>query len=75
MTDYTIDVAKVEELQTIINTDELETIFNRAKSAIVNGAKVILVRKDASGKATKFDEMDTLDVLESYRENVFKYLH
>ncbi|RYF86822.1 MAG: hypothetical protein EON98_02500 [Chitinophagaceae bacterium] len=75
MTDYTIDVAKVEELQTINNTDELETMFSRAKSAIVNGAKVILVRKDASGKATKFDEMDTLDVLETYRENVFKYLH
>lgn len=75
MTDYTIDVAKVEELQTINNTDELETMFSRAKSAIVNGAKVILVRKDASGKATRFDEMDTLDVLETYRENVFKYLH
>ena len=74
MTDYTINVTQIEELQTINNTDELETIFARAKSAVVNGAKVILVRKEASGKANKFDEIDTLDVLESYKKGVFKYL-
>lgn len=74
MKDYTINVTQIEELQTINNTDELEKIFTRAKSAIVNGAKVILVRKDSSGKANKFDEMDTLDALENYRKEVFKYL-
>ena len=74
MQDYTINVTQIEELQTINNTDELETIFTRAKSAIVNGAKVILVRKEASGKVNKFDEMDTLDDLEKYREQVFRYL-
>lgn len=74
MKDYTINVTQIEELQTINNTGELEIIFTRAKSAIVNGAKVVLVRKDALGKANKFDEMDTLDTLESYRQRVFKYL-
>ena len=74
MNDYKINVAQIEELQTIGNTVELETIFARAKSAVVNGAKVILVRKEASGKESKFDEIDTLDTLEAYRNNVFKYL-
>ena len=74
MTDYIINVAQVEELQTISNTAELSTIFNRAKSAIVNGAKVILVRKNTTGVSGKFDEMDTLDELEKYRKQVFKYL-
>jgi hypothetical protein len=40
----------------------------------VNGAKVILVRKDAAGKSNKFDEMDTLEELEGYNKQVFKYL-
>ncbi|HUC82423.1 MAG TPA: hypothetical protein VMR70_16070 [Flavisolibacter sp.] len=74
MQDYKINVTQIEELQTINNTDELENIFARAKSAVVNGAKVILVRKEASGKENKFDEIDTLDTLESYRNGVFKYL-
>gem|GEM_PF-929554 len=74
MQDYKINVTQIEELQTISNTDELENIFTRAKSAIINGAKVILVRKEASGKENKFDEIDTLDALESYKAGVFKYL-
>jgi hypothetical protein len=40
----------------------------------VNGAKVILVRKEANGTENKFDEIDTLDTLEAYRNGVFKYL-
>lgn len=74
MNDYTINVTQIEELQTISNIDELETIFTRAKSTIVNGAKVILIRKEVSGKVNKFDEMDTLEDLEKYRERVFRYL-
>ena len=74
MTDYTINVSRIEEYQTINNTDELEKIFARAKSAVVNGAKVILSRKESSGKVNKFDEMDTLEALEIYRAQVFKYI-
>jgi hypothetical protein len=74
MNDYTINVTQIEEYQDIKNIDALEAIFTRAKSAIVNGAKVILVRKDAAGKSNKFDEMDTLEELEGYKKQVFKYL-
>ncbi|MDB5207524.1 MAG: hypothetical protein JWR72_2599 [Flavisolibacter sp.] len=74
MNDYNINVTQIEEYQDIKNIDELDKIFDRAKSAIVNGAKAILMRKDAAGKAAKFDEMDTLDGLEVYRKQVFKYL-
>ena len=74
MEDYTINVTQVEECQTIRNTGELETIFALSKSAIVNGASVILVRKDASGNENKFDELNTLEALTVYRKQVFKYL-
>jgi len=74
MEDYTINVTKIEELQNTSNTGELEKIFTRAKSAVVNGAKVLLVRQEASGEKNKFDELDTLDDLEKYRQQVFKYL-
>ena len=74
MEDYTINVTKIEELQNTSNTGELEKIFTRAKSAVVNGAKVLLVRQEANGTKNKFDELDTLDDLEKYRKQVFKYL-
>jgi len=74
MEDYTINVTKIEELQNTSNTGELEKIFARAKSAVVNGAKVLLVRQEASGQKNKFDELDTLEDLEKYRVQVFKYL-
>ena len=74
MNDYTINVTEIEEQQTIKNVDALEIIFARAKSTVVNGAKVILVRKGSDGKSNKFDEMDTLEALEEYRKGVFKYL-
>lgn len=72
---YVIDVARIEELQTLNDRDELENIFSRANSTIVNGEKVILIRKDKSGRSEKFDEITTQDDLEGYRERVFKYLH
>lgn len=71
---YVIDVARIEELQTLNDRDELENIFSRANSTIVNGEKVILIRKDKSGRSEKFDEITTQDDLEGYRERVFKYL-
>lgn len=74
MEDYTINVTQIEEFQNISNSDALEKIFAGAKSAVVNGAKVFLVRKDATGKAAKFDEMDTLEELEKYKKQVLKYL-
>jgi hypothetical protein len=74
MREYVIDVAKIEELQTLNDTHELETIFFRAKTTIVNGEKVILVRKDKKGSSQKFDEFSILEDLDRYRKSVFKYL-
>ena len=73
MQEYTIDVSKIEELQTISNTKELDTIFERAKSTIVNGEKVNLVRK-MQGQHQKFDEFTTLEELATYKKGVYKYL-
>jgi hypothetical protein len=75
MRELVIDVSRIEELQTLNDKNELENIFSRAKSTIVNGEKVILVRKDKNGKSQKFDEMTTEDELEQYRQRVFRYLY
>ena len=74
MTEYIIDVSRIEELQTLNDRDELEKIFAKAQSTIVNGESVILVRKSKTGSFQKFDEFSTLDDLHRYREIVFKYL-
>jgi hypothetical protein len=73
MNEFVINVARIEELQTVKDVDELERIFSRAKSTIVNGEKTILVRKDKTG-VQKFDEFSTLEELEAYKKTVFKYL-
>jgi hypothetical protein len=69
-----IDVSRIEELQNLNDKDELEKIFLKAQSTIVNGEKVILVRKDRKGVAQKFDELSTLEDLDRYKKTVFKYL-
>lgn len=66
---YEINVTKIEEWQTVKDTGSLEQAFERAKSAIVNGESVFLLR----GKE-RFDELTTLEDLEAYRQQVFKYL-
>ena len=73
MTDYVINVSKIEELQILNDINELENIFSKAKSAIVNGEKAILARKTRSG-TEKFDELSTLEDLRQYKKQVFKYL-
>lgn len=74
MTEYLIDVTKIEELQTLNDKHELEKIFEKAKSTIVNGERVLMIRKDRTGASQKFDEFSTLDDLDMYRRRVFKYL-
>ena len=74
MQEYVIDVLRIEELQTLNDQDALEKIFSRAQSTIVNGEKVVLVRKDKTGAAQKFDEFSTLEDLKRYKKSVFKYL-
>lgn len=75
MREYVIDVSRIEELQTLNDKDELEKIFFKAQSTIVNGESVILVRKNKNGKNEKFDEISTEDELRQYRDKVFRYLN
>ena len=74
MNTYTIDVARIEELQMIKDTDELDRMFEKAKSTIVNGESVLLVRTPSNGPAEQFDALTTLPDLEQYRAQVYKYL-
>lgn len=74
MKEYVIDVSKIEELQNLNDKNELEKIFFKAQSTIVNGENVILVRKDKKGSSQKFDEFSTLEDLSRYKKTVFKYL-
>jgi hypothetical protein len=73
MKEFIIDVSGVEELQTLKDVNGLEKIFARAKTTIVNGERVLLVRK-INHQPEKFDEITTLNDLEQYRDAVFKYL-
>jgi hypothetical protein len=74
MNEYVINVVRIEELQILNDTVELEKIFSRARSTIVNGEKVILVRKSNNRPAEKFDEFSNLEELDLYKKTVFKYL-
>lgn len=74
MSEYIINVTKIEELQTMRNLDALELIFERAKRTIVQGGTVVLVRKTADGQTIKFDDISNENDLDEYRKTVFKYL-
>jgi hypothetical protein len=74
MQDYIINVGAVEEWQTLGDTHALEQVFQRAKSTLVNGAEVHLLRKDRSGSGEPFETFTTLEDLEAYRLRVFRYL-
>jgi DNA mismatch repair ATPase MutS len=74
MKEYSIDVSRIEDLQTLNDVHELEKIFARAKSTIVNGEKVILVRKTSQQPPQKFDELTSLKELQQYRDSVFRYI-
>jgi hypothetical protein len=52
----------------------LDAIFNRAKSTIVNGEIVALVRETRTGEVYRFEEISNLADLEVYKKNVYKYV-
>lgn len=74
MQEYSINVGEIEELQMIKDTDRLDQIFARAKSTVVQGGSVFLVRHNPDGTTYNFDEISTEPDLENYKNSVFKYL-
>jgi len=74
MKELVIEVGMIEEWQTLKDMNELERVFERARSTIVNGEKVILARKQKKGGLDPFDELTTLEDLEVYRRRVYMYL-
>jgi hypothetical protein len=74
MTEFTINVSEVEELQMTSSLIELEQMFSRAQSTVVQGGSVLLVRKNVDGSNYRFDEITTEADLELYKDGVFKYL-
>ena len=74
MQDYTINVSKIEELQMINDVQELDLIFQKAKSAIVCGAMVLLARKNDEGRFVPFEKLTALPELSLYKKSVYKYI-
>ena len=72
--EYSINMTEIEELQMINDSLRLEQIFDRAKSTIVQGGVVNLVRKHNNGLESKFDELSTEVDLQKFKDSVFKYL-
>jgi len=74
MAEYTINVSEVEELQTIGNAAELNKMFAKAQSTVVQGGTVVLVRGTPDGSVYKFDEITTETDMENYKQTVLKYI-
>ena len=74
MQEYIINVAEIEELQTLQDTDALDNIFARAERTIVGGGTVALVRKTANSKGERFEEFSTQEDLAIYKKTIYKYL-
>ena len=74
MSEFIINVGKIEELQIINDRTALDAIFYKAKTTIVGGEPVALVRDNRSGQSYRFEEITTLNDLEDYRKNVYKYV-
>ena len=74
MNEFTIDVSEVEGLQMTSSLMELEQMFTRAHSTVVQGGSVVLVRKNGDGVTYKFEEITTEADLGAFKEKVFKYL-
>ncbi len=74
MNEFIINVSEVEELQTIRNITELETLMERARKTIIQGGSVILQRNNPDGSCYQFDEITTEAAMNDYKMSVFKYL-
>jgi len=74
MAEYIIYVGQIEELQMLNDKHALDAISRKAQSAVVGGEVVALVRKTSSGQEYRFEEISTLEDLNEYKKNVYKYV-
>ena len=74
MEDLVITVNKIEEWQTLNDTNNLGRVFRKAQSVLVGGGKVVLERVQPSGEHYKFEEFTSLEDLDAYKKNVYKYV-
>jgi hypothetical protein len=74
MSEYIIYVGKIEELQMLNDRNALDAIFRKAKSAVVGGEVVALVRQSSNGQSYRFEEISTLEDLNEYKNKVYKYV-
>lgn len=74
MLEYVINVAEVENLQTLEDKDALDNIFARAERTVIGGGVVLLIRRSSNGSSEKFDEFSTEADLAEYKKRVYKYL-
>ena len=74
MAEYIIYVGQIEEYQMLNDRQSLDAIFRKAQSAVVGGEVVALVRKSANGTEYRFEEISTLEDLNTYKKNVYKYV-
>jgi hypothetical protein len=74
MEDYIISVGKVEEWQMTNDIAALDTVFERAKRALVGGGIVALVREQRSGEIYRVEEFSSLEDFEGYRGRVYRWL-
>ncbi len=74
MNEYIVDIKCIEELKMINNLKELELIFAKAKSIIVQGGTFIITRENEDGTEYNVERMTREDDLKIYNENAWKYI-
>lgn len=74
MAEYIIVVNQIEEFQMLNDRHSLDAIFRKAQSAVVGGEVVALVRQNTNGEQSRFEEISTLEDLNAYKRNVYKYV-
>lgn len=74
MNELIVNVSLIEEWQMLNNTMELDNFFAKAQSAVVQGETVLVQRENPDGTYYAVQEISTIEELNLYRENVYKYL-
>lgn len=72
--EYEINVARIEELQMEQNRHDLDFIFTKARSTVVSGGAVILMRQKTNGPAERFDSITTEEDLATYKAAVYRFI-